>query len=162
LGTAPALRRHAMIRRKVSRSLALSWPERRVVAGAALLLPAIWIALRMVGFARVHAWAAGSPDALGVRTSSHEPATIGTLVDMAGRVVPFSSTCLTRSLALVWLLRRRGVHGELRLGVRTTADGFGSHAWVEHEGRPVNDTPIVSESFTVLEGIGPTRPGTRL
>jgi hypothetical protein len=150
-----------MIGRKVSRWLTLSWPERRVVAGAALLLPAIWIGLRVVGFSRMHAWAAGSPDAPGVPPSPHAPATIGALVAMAGRAVPFSSTCLTRSLALVWLLRRRGVHSELRLGVRTIDDGVGSHAWVECEGRPVNDVPVVTGRFTVLEGIGPTRPGTR-
>lgn len=149
-----------MITRKVSRWIALAWPERRVVTGVALLLPLIWAGLRMFGFSRMHEWArrptspaAGRPDL--------EPDALGALVEMAGRVVPFSSTCLTRSLALVWLLGRRGVRSELRVGVRTSDDGFESHAWVEHQGRPINEIPAVSGRFAVLEGIGGTRPGTR-
>ncbi len=149
-----------MITRKVSRWIALAWSERRVVTGVALLLPMIWAGLRVFGFSRMHAWAR-RPTSTGARRSDLEPEAIGALVEMAGRVVPYSSTCLTRSLALVWLLGRRGVRSELRIGVRTADDGFESHAWVEHEGRPVNDVPAVSERFAVLEGIVPTRPGTR-
>ena len=34
------------------------------------------------------------------------------------------------------------------IGVRIVEGGIESHAWVEHEGRPVNDTPGVLERFT--------------
>ena len=55
-----------------------------------------------------------------------------TAVDRAGRYVP-GGTCLPKSLALAWMLRRRGVSAAVRIGVRT-AGGFEAHAWVEVEG----------------------------
>jgi hypothetical protein len=143
-----------MIRRKFSRGLALSWPELRVVVMAALLLPAIWVGLRVIGFARIHAWAAGSRGAPAAAPEPHSPAAVGALVNMAGGVMPFFSTCLTRSLALVWILGRHGVPRQLRIGVRTADERFDAHAWVEHDGLPINDSPGVSERFAVLDSIG--------
>lgn len=49
----------------------------------------------------------------------------------ARRRLPWESTCLTQSLAAAWMLRRRGVQGQLLIGVeRDTAGQFKAHAWV--------------------------------
>lgn len=55
----------------------------------------------------------------------------------AGLIYPFQADCLERSLTALWFLRRAGIAAELRLGVAPYP--FQSHAWVELEGRPVND-----------------------
>lgn len=49
------------------------------------------------------------------------------------------NNCLTYSLALVLLLRRRLPAIKLVIGVKTRP--FLSHAWVEYEGRVINDDP---------------------
>lgn len=57
--------------------------------------------------------------------------------------------CLQRSAALTCLLRRHGIEGELVIGAQQMP--FRSHAWVEVEGRVVNDKPYVGEVFAVLD-----------
>jgi hypothetical protein len=60
-------------------------------------------------------------------------------VDRAGHYVP-GGTCLTKSLALAWILRGRGVEATVRIGVKT-AGRFKAHAWVEGTGVAVQDAP---------------------
>jgi transglutaminase superfamily protein len=57
--------------------------------------------------------------------------------------------CLQRSAATAVLLRRHGWKAQMVLGVQMLP--FLSHAWVEIEGRIVNDKPYMSELFQVLE-----------
>lgn len=67
----------------------------------------------------------------------------GQVMEVARRVAtaaafyPGRAQCLEQSLALFLLLRRRGIGAELRIGVQPFP--FTAHAWVEHEGRPVNE-----------------------
>ena len=143
---------------KLSKFSALSWPQRRVLLQAMLLLPLFWAGLRAFGLSRLHLWAARSPITGNASRPDVEPASIGALINVAGAHLPLPSTCLTRSLLLVWLLGRRGVRGKLRIGVRIVEGGIESHAWVEHEGRPVNDTPGVLERFAAFDH--PLLPGT--
>ncbi len=82
---------------------------------------------------------------------------LGELVNTAARHVPFPATCLTRSLLLVWLLNRRGVSSDLRIGVRLTQGVLEAHAWVECGGIPVNDRVEVIRQF---EPFGDPVPAT--
>jgi hypothetical protein len=50
---------------------------------------------------------------------------------------PGRALCLEQSLALYWLLRRRGVSARLRVGVHPAP--FTAHAWIEYDGAPVNE-----------------------
>jgi len=50
---------------------------------------------------------------------------------------PGRALCLEQSIVLYVLLRRRGVPAELKLGVQPSP--FSAHAWVEHDGRPINE-----------------------
>jgi len=63
----------------------------------------------------------------------------------------YHGTCLTRSLALVWLLRRQGLAGELRIGVRREAGEFLAHAWVEHDGTPLNEAPGIGRAYAAFD-----------
>lgn len=58
------------------------------------------------------------------------------------------AACLQRSVVATWLLRRHGFAAELIIGCRPLP--FESHAWVEVDGRVVNDLPQYQRAFTVL------------
>lgn len=56
----------------------------------------------------------------------------------AARHLILKTNCLDRALTLWWLLRRRGVAADLRIGARKEGGRFEAHAWVE-VGRVVLD-----------------------
>jgi hypothetical protein len=57
--------------------------------------------------------------------------------------------CLQRSAATVLMLRRNGLDAAMVIGVQMLP--FQSHAWVEIQGRVVNDKPYVRDIYRVLE-----------
>ena len=71
-----------------------------------------------------------------------------TAVDRA-RVYYFKRAwCLQRAAASVCLLRLRGVHGELVIGVRKIP--FYAHAWTEVDGEVVNDPPTLPATYAEI------------
>ena len=78
---------------------------------------------------------------------------------VAAKYGPWWPQCLVRSLALGWLLARKGVPFEIRIGAASakpvfnaggTVD-FSAHAWVEHDGVVLNDAPDVATRFTPFD-----------
>jgi hypothetical protein len=57
--------------------------------------------------------------------------------------------CLQRSVATVILLRKHGIPAELVIGAQHMP--FKAHAWVEVDGRVVNDRAYMSEMYSVLD-----------
>jgi len=57
--------------------------------------------------------------------------------------------CLQRSLVGTWLLRRHGIAAQMVIGCRPLP--FESHAWIEVDGRVVNDRAQYPRVFTVLD-----------
>ena len=57
--------------------------------------------------------------------------------------------CLQRSAATVCLLRKYGVPAEMVIGAQQMP--FRAHAWVEVDGRVVNDKPYISELYAPLD-----------
>jgi hypothetical protein len=57
--------------------------------------------------------------------------------------------CLQRSAATACLLKKYGVPAQLVIGVQQIP--FKAHAWVEVEGRVVNDKPYTPEMYAVLD-----------
>jgi hypothetical protein len=124
---------------KISRWRALSAPERRALLLSLAALPLIVVGLRVAGLARVLALlrspARPTPSGL-------EAARIAAVVSIAANHLPFEVNCLPRSVLLQWLLRRHGLEGQLRIGVRPPdGDGLLAHAWVECGGQPIGDSP---------------------
>ena len=80
-------------------------------------------------------------------------------LSLAIRLGPWGPRCLTRSVALAWLLKRRGIPFILRIGVpRGTTVGqegepisFSAHAWVEHAGIVLNDRQDVVSRFSAFD-----------
>jgi len=142
---------------KLSRNLAkfntLSWPEKRIFLAAMMRLPFVSIGLHHMGLLRFQAWLQRKPLIVAGKLTREEMMQLGALINLAARHVPFPATCLTRSLLLCWLLRRKGVEAQLRIGVRLTHGDLEAHAWVEHAGTPINDRQDVSEQYAPFSGV---------
>jgi len=48
--------------------------------------------------------------------------------------------CLARALALRWWMRSQGLDAQMKIGIRTGPHGLESHAWVEHNNTPIDET----------------------
>ncbi|MGO9938561.1 MAG: lasso peptide biosynthesis B2 protein [Terracidiphilus sp.] len=57
--------------------------------------------------------------------------------------------CLQRSAATAYLLKRYGVPAQMMIGAQQMP--FKAHAWVEVDGRVVNDKPYMREMYAVLD-----------
>lgn len=146
-----------LLTRNAACFLALSWPERRTLLAALALLPLFRVALRLVGLQRLQARLHRKAEP-GNAASLDELKRTGALVNAAARRVLGADSCLTRSLYLWWLLRRRDVHCQLRIGVRMADGALAAHAWVEHAGVPVNDRADVSDHFPAFDdAVSPSR-----
>ena len=60
--------------------------------------------------------------------------------------------CLSQSLALRFLLLRKGIGSELRQGVASGQGYLDAHAWLEKDGEVLNDHPSVISRYVVLPG----------
>jgi hypothetical protein len=136
----------------------LSWTEKGTFFLAFLLLPITALALWLRGLRRTQAVLmrlAPVPNPLGEDENQEQQNTryqqtlaIARLVRAAATHGPYRANCLKQSLLLWWLLRLRGIESDLRLGVSKAAAGMEAHAWVECEGRPLNDREDVGLRFT--------------
>ena len=72
-------------------------------------------------------------------------------IAMAAALYPGRAACLERSLMLYWWLRRAGVPVQFRMGAQLYP--FLAHAWVERDGRVINDVAEHVKLFRPIEGI---------
>lgn len=135
---------------RLARFLALTWPERRVFLAAFVLLPIFKAGLRLAGLRRMQSWIE-RPRQTFERGDGVDIKRTGALVNSAANHALGPANCLTRSLYLVWLLRRRGVGAELRIGVRMDSVKLAAHAWVEHAGVPINDREDIAAEFAAFD-----------
>jgi len=68
-----------------------------------------------------------------------EPQSLAAAAERVVARIPGDSRCLMRSLVVVAMLARRGVHVRLVLAARPTPE-FAAHAWVERDGDPLLPT----------------------
>ena len=139
---------------------ALSGREKRFLFAAFMAHSLIVPALRVWGFRRVYAFlqraapaqhSAPSTPAAEERPAVEELKNLGRLVNAAANHSPIRTACLTRSLALWWLLRRRRIDCDLRIGVCNEGGEFEAHAWVEYDGVAINDSPGSVGRFAAFE-----------
>jgi hypothetical protein len=131
---------------------------RGLVLEAAAALAATWLGLRLAGFQRwkvVFAWFAPGTTTSGGAASGalvDSAREIARLEQAAARHLFFRANCLEQSLTLWWLLRRRGIVAELRIGARKEAGRFEAHAWVEFDGAVLNDVGDEHLHFVPFDG----------
>lgn len=134
---------------------ALGPADRRMLLVCAAWLPFFSLGLRVLGLARFKARLERSPVTTQGSLSLPEIQQLGDLANKAARHTLFPATCLTRSLLLYWLLHRRGVESDLRIGVRVTQGSLAAHAWVECDGLPVNESLDVIRQFEPFADLVP-------
>lgn len=140
---------------RLRRFLALARWEQLTLLVAAASMPLFWLGLRAQGLPRFRAQlsrpvlAARSPEQIAAAQA------LGRLVNIAARHTLGPRTCLTRSLLLVWMLQRRGIGSDLRIGVSLNDGVLAAHAWVECDGIPVNDQPDVAARFASFGDLVP-------
>jgi hypothetical protein len=131
---------------KLRKLLRLDPGELGTLAQAVILLPLTALVLRLAGLRR--------SQRIFSRLIPHDPARkiewsemalaqalrISHLVDLAARHGLYPANCLQRSLALWWMLRRRGIQSELQFGTRKADGRFEAHAWIEVAGVVLNDS----------------------
>jgi hypothetical protein len=122
----------------------LAWLTARAWIG----LAAFDLAL-LAGFARVHERL--RRQAVRKRAGARQlpPEDVVWAVDEACVWYVKRAACLQRSVVATRLLRWYGVRADLVIGYRPIP--FESHAWVEVDGRVVNDRPQYQKFFAVLE-----------
>ncbi len=147
------------MRRRLEQLRALATWERLLLVRLVLLLPAIGAALHLLGFKRTRdllARLAPTPadqDRVAAAPTADEARRIARLVGIAAHHGPYRATCLRQSLALWWLLRRRGIPAVLRIGVRKDAGELQAHAWVEHEGVALSGGSDLISRFAAFHGL---------
>lgn len=70
-------------------------------------------------------------------------------MDLACVFYPKRVMCLQRSVATTLFLRRYGIRAEVVIGAQMVP--FKSHAWVELNGKVINDKPYILEIYKPLE-----------
>lgn len=129
----------------------LTAPERRQLTWMLLALPLIHASIGLAGYGRTRRWL----DSLS-HSANPRPATqanidsarsAARIASIAGRRGTVNATCLRQALLVYWLLRKRGLAPELKLGVRKHEGVVDAHAWVELEGQSLDPQPLVHKAF---------------
>jgi hypothetical protein len=132
--------------------------SRGVALETAAAIAATWVGIRVAGFRRWKAALArltprgtGAFDAkdAALMERAHR---IARIHEATSRHLSSRANCLEQSLVLWWLLVRRGIRAELRIGARKEAGRFEAHAWVELGGVVLNNTGEEHLHFAPFDG----------
>lgn len=136
----------------------LSGGERSVALEATGALLATWLGLRLAGFRHWKSFLARLlPAKIASPVEAHSKIApsarrVSQLEMAAARNLPLRTNCLEQSLVLWWLLERRGIAAELRIGARRDADHLEAHAWVELGGQVLNEPAEEHLHFVPFDG----------
>lgn len=140
----------------LARFLRLPASEKACFAQAWVLLPLTAIALR---FTRLQRWQSaldrGARNRTALPVAAEELARlaepVARMVRAASRRLPFQPTCLHQSVVLQFLLARRGIPAQMRLGSQLDGAKFQAHAWVECGGHILNDADDIHLRYTPFD-----------
>jgi hypothetical protein len=113
-----------------------------------------YLALRWLSYDRLKTWVSlNSPEntdrakVLDIAQSLHK------LVYLASRLHLLPMTCLPRAFTLRWMLSRRGIPAQLRIGIKKTPDGIYAHAWVEVEEGAIGEANDITKRFKIIDSM---------
>ena len=131
---------------RLRRFSALDSDARGIFLRAAVLLPVISFSLRIRGFRATQRslqnfsfFSKTEKCFSGNRVDDERVSVVVRMVNAAARHGWGRPTCLEKSLALWWLLRRQGIASSVRIGARTAGGKLEAHAWVERDGTALNE-----------------------
>src|SRR5215831_7902075 len=139
----------------------LSWADRFLAMEAAATMMATRAGLFAFGFNRWRSFVSKFSSTENVlrseglstapNRSALAAANVARVAAAAARHLFFTPTCLERSIALSWLLRRRGFCAEVRIGARKSGGQFEAHAWVDCGGEVLDDFSDEHKSFHTFD-----------
>ena len=131
---------------------ALSGVDKKAFLKALYGLPVVTLQLRFFGFNQMlvklqQIPLAEQPNCLDLEAHAVQ---ISSLVNGAAHLLFRREACLERSVMLWTLLRHKGIHSELKIGVAHEDNTIRAHAWVEIDGEPINEMPQLNERFSAF------------
>lgn len=145
-------------RKKFQQIKALSLDESQVLLTSMVLLPLIAIGLKAKGYKWTQSYLADHvPDRpLSTHpedTQLKEAQQLARIVSIASSNSAYKASCLKKSLLTWWLLARRGIETELRIGVNNNSGDFKAHAWVEYRGEVLAEQADMGEQFSAFSSL---------
>ena len=140
--------------RQLSELSPLQW---WIITVAIFMLPVIALSLKLSGFKktkiRMSRLIPGRKVNILTRDDDLSRAQlIARAVAIAGNHGLFKANCLKQSLLLWWLLVRRGILSELKLGTqKSPQESFSAHAWVEYRGNVLIDATDIEDRFSAFD-----------
>lgn len=132
-------------------SVARPWAQAAAGRLSVPMLVAVDRALRRWGYRRtLDLLRRTSPAVPPHRTDRARARQLARLVEQAAVRQGWDNLCLRRVLVAWWCLRWLRVHADIRLGMSRSSDGSRGHAWLEVEGRPVNEQADVRDRYPLV------------
>lgn len=129
--------------KSLRRFSALERPAQALFLRALMVLPLVGLSLKFRGFEatrstlrKILSPATRQADSDSLNKQIALTAHMVNAADRHGLVHP---SCLVKSLTMWWLLGRKGITSQLRVGIRKESGNFEAHAWVEREGMALNE-----------------------
>jgi len=141
---------------RINKLLALSPYEWYLMISAITLLPAIRLSLNLFGFKktynRIIRSSIHNPPLTDIdHTQLFEAQTVSRMIDIAAAHGLYRANCLSRSLLLMLVLKKRNIPCQLMIGANARRNieknDFGAHAWVESGKVVLNDQSDISQRF---------------
>jgi hypothetical protein len=135
----------------------LSTNERQLLMTSLLLLPLTGISLHIFGLKRTQSAMSHlsnkSRESLPEADQMNVAKQVARMVSIASNHGPYHANCLKRSVLIWWLLERKRIHTEIRVGAQKDPSGLRAHAWVECQGVVLNDRQDIADQFTPFESL---------
>ena len=121
----------------------------------AFLLVLVQIALNWFGYQKVYTFLVSHPRKHNIisgqtKEALDEAKHCAYLVSIAARYGIIRATCLRQALLVFWLLRRRGIQTDLRIGVRREGESIFAHAWLKYGEDVITEGSLVEKNFSVF------------
>jgi len=143
------------IRKRLKQLEELTFTDWRVLLSAILLLPMIAFVLKSIGFNKTHTFLSNhlpkKPKiSIPEDMQLEEAQRVARMVSIAANHGFYSANCLKKSFLTWWLLRRRGIATDLKIGVNKDQEDFNAHAWVEYRGHVLIDSTDIEDHFSAF------------
>ena len=79
------------------------------------------------------------------------------MVSIAANHGPYRANCLKKTLVTQWLLNKKGIQTQLKIGVNKDERDLNAHSWLEFQGEILNDNADVNLRFSAFDSSKPQK-----
>lgn len=73
-----------------------------------------------------------------------------TIINQISKMSDLKGRCLSQSLVMQLLLKNNGVVSELKFGMKKSSGKLDVHAWLEIDGKPINDHDSLLKDYIII------------